>query len=60
MKVRIPQQRLPRRPNGNGRNYLSGGLLRLCDGCSTDRAREWHQTHAGNWICDKCWGRRFH
>jgi hypothetical protein len=48
-----------RQPPGNGPKYLAGGILQLCDDCSTDHAREWYRDCSGGWKCDRCWSRRF-
>ena len=47
-----------RRRTGNGRIVDSHGLVRLCNGCSIDSAREWHKLASGGWVCDRCWGQR--
>jgi hypothetical protein len=51
----------PRRRSktGTGRQVDEFGLVRLCDRCSIDYAREWHKTPAGGSVCDQCWRRRF-
>lgn len=56
---RHPRQQPRRKSSGNGPKYLAGGILRLCDGCSTDHAREWRRDSSGGWVCDQCWRRRF-
>jgi len=47
-----------RRRTGNGRKVDRYGLVRLCNGCSIDYAREWHRSGGGGWMCDRCWGQR--
>jgi hypothetical protein len=54
-----PHRPRAHRPSGNGRRVDKWGVVRLCNACSTDHAREWHRDPSGGSVCDQCWRRRF-